>query len=1016
MAYEVLSIGDAEMLYSAFQGAAMIFGNNNLNKLINAGFTLGTLLISMRYLTNQEFPLRYALVGLTMYATMFIPKDTAVIEDVYTGQVRVVANVPLGVVMPMSVISTMGVKMTQMFETAFSTPTEASMLQHGYLDSLNTLIKLRNIGTGTTGSDSGLDGDLAKTINAYIESCVMFDLELPDGSHEVTRESMQKSSDLWDAMKTTFINIDLMVYLPSTPAGQQLSCKDAYVAINNYLIGNNFVDSMDRYVSGLLGINDASVRASDKIDVAAGALSLAGFDSQVYMRNALLASYLKDGPAAFIKRTGKEQLNLQWAGEQSMFNEIARPLMAFVEMFTVATSPIVAFLCTLGPIGMTMVVRYVQMMMWIALWGPVMSVCNLYIAIVTTRALEVVATQAEANGSGLQAMVMHDELYQTLETWLSAGGMLASSVPALALMLVYGGSVAATNLSGKMTSAASSSVNPGRLAPEPVSIKPGMDLGSMSEYSPNTGAKKSGMADTTFSASSTFGRASQSATDSLRSASTSASQTLNSMTQSSQKSGTQSSDTSSVTNSLTNSSSESDRWAASTGRTIADKVGRTDSEKEAIATGVSAALTGGLNAGGISPATLGASGQAQLQSTVGMDAAKSKERSDAIQSVWNREYAGSSEVSKMQQSAQQHQDQTFFGSEEMKAKGEQYMSQLQAVNQASEKYTETASLQDSAGKSLSLPYQDLARRLDKSGAIVAINQANEDLKSKMGDSAYQQLSNEAQHEINKSSASGLVGGDRDALAGFLKLNQQDPVKAAAILNNALTPTSSGSGVDLSPAAFQSDSMSADDIVGNAAADSFRSKAKGDDGDHDTGGGAEGRDGRSSSFKHSAPQMATHQDHATKPATDHNAQKASQSTNSKPSVPGAASSKDGGGKNTKSGNLSPLGSQKSKVDSALKNSNLGNADDFKKNIEAGGKIDNSKDMSHMMGRAFENEGSLAYDSTVTPVANAAKSAMTSAREGIESAEDFLNKSFSSDESKPKQSGNISDNDLPPIPKK
>ena len=369
----------------------------------------------------------------------------------------------------------------------------------------------------------------------------------------------------------------------------------------------------------------------------------------------------------------------------------------------------------------------------------------------------------------------------------------------------------------------------------------------------------------------------------------------------------------------------------------------------------------------------------------------------------------------MQQSAQQHQDQTFFGSEEMKAKGEQYMSQLQAVKQASEKYTETASLQDSAGKSLSLPYQDLARRLDKSGAIVAINQANEDLKSKMGDSAYQQLSSDAQHEINKSSASGLVGGDRDALAGFLKLNQQDPVKAAAILNNALMPTSSGSGVDLSPSKFKSENMSVDDIVGNDAADSFRSKAKGDDGDHDTGGGAEGRDGRGSSFKHSAPQMATHQDHATKPATDHNSPKATQSAGSKPPVPGAASSKDGGGKSTKTGNQSPVGSQKSKVDSALKSSNLGNADDFRKNIEAGGKIDNSKDMSHMMGRAFENEGSLAYDSTVTPVAKAAKSAMDSAREGVESAEKFLNNTFSGGESKPKEPKNVSDNDLPPTPK-
>ena len=70
---------------------------------------------------------------------------------------------------------------------------------------------------------------------------------------------------------------------------------------------------------------------------------------------------------------------------------------------------------------------------------------------------------------------------------------------------------------------------------------------------------------------------------------------------------------------------------------------------------------------------------------------------------------------------------------------------------------------------------------------------------------------------------------------------------------------------------------------------------------------------------------------------------------------------------------------------------------------------------MMGRAFENEGSLAYDSTVTPVANAAKSAMDSAREGVESAEQFLNNTFSGGESKLKEPKNVSDNDLPPTPK-
>ena len=122
MAYEILSIGDGEMLYSAFQGVAMIFGNGSLEKIIKSGFIIVTVLISLRYLTNQEFPLQHVLVGITVYSALFVPTATVTIEDVYTGEVRTVANVPLGVAMPMSVVSSMGVKMTEMFETAFSVP------------------------------------------------------------------------------------------------------------------------------------------------------------------------------------------------------------------------------------------------------------------------------------------------------------------------------------------------------------------------------------------------------------------------------------------------------------------------------------------------------------------------------------------------------------------------------------------------------------------------------------------------------------------------------------------------------------------------------------------------------------------------------------------------------------------------------------------------------------------------------------------------------------------------------
>jgi len=35
MAYSILSIGDAEMMYNAFNGVAMVFASDNMNTLIS---------------------------------------------------------------------------------------------------------------------------------------------------------------------------------------------------------------------------------------------------------------------------------------------------------------------------------------------------------------------------------------------------------------------------------------------------------------------------------------------------------------------------------------------------------------------------------------------------------------------------------------------------------------------------------------------------------------------------------------------------------------------------------------------------------------------------------------------------------------------------------------------------------------------------------------------------------------------------------------------------------------------
>ncbi len=832
MAYEVISIGDGEMLYNAFQGVAMIFGSGNLEKIIKSGFIVGTMLISIRYLTNQEFPLHHFLVGVTVYSVMFVPTDTVTIEDIYTGDVRVVANVPIGVAVPMSVISTMGVNMTEMFETAFSTPSEASMLSSGgigtggYLNALNTLIKLRHIGMGTTGSNAVWEGDIGKTINLYIENCVMFDLELTDDYHEVTRESLEKSPDLWDAMKTTFKNIDIMTFLPSAPTGAQKSCKDAYEALNTYMNDSATIDKTDRYVAGLLGITDSAQRADDKIDRAASALSIAGFESQKFMRNALLASYLKDGPSAFIMRTGQEQLNLQWASEQGMFNEIARPLMAFVEMFTVAISPIVAFLTTLGPIGMTMMVRYVQMMLWIALWGPIMAVCNLYITIVTTRALKVMADNAAENGSGMEAMIMHDQLYQTLETWLSTGGMLASSVPALSLMVVYGGSVAATNLAGKMTSGASSSVNPSRLMAEPATMGSSMQFGSMAEYSPNTGAAKSGMADIGIQGGKTLSSGNVSARESALTASSTQSQMTSNGRTITQSSGTMQSQADSVMSSVMNSASNGSSWSDGTTRRTGDSLSFSNTEKEAakaaIESSVGFGATSGKTAANAFKANLAAGGNLTSESSV--TGSRINQKADLIEKAWNSTISGGNETVSQNGRSSTNTNQTYSGNEEKSAQAKQFSDASVSALSAIKKYSETSAMMDSNGKSMSFEGHQFGPLLNQKGMIPDINQANEALKAKIGDSAYQRLHAEAYDEISGSASQLLMGGDRDALAGYLKLQAGDPDAAAEIFNKTVSPTSSGSGVKLSPDEYKGMNKSPEDIVSQDQADGYKAFA------------------------------------------------------------------------------------------------------------------------------------------------------------------------------------------------
>lgn len=807
--FDIYSIGDAEMLHNAFQGVAMIFSAASMSGMVKTGSVLGLLLVGVRYLINLQFTANQMLAALIAFTVLFTVKAKVSIEDAYTGQVRQVANIPIGVAAPMSVVSNIGYDLTRMFETAFSTPDEAQLFQHGYGDALKTLLKLRGIGSTSAFSDAGLNGDVGASLNNYIDGCVRFDLDLPYGPHEVTRQSLLKAPDLWAAMRTTFINKDVIVYLPNVvtngdPYGKQLSCEKAYEALNAYLATAEFKSLWDSYMKGRLGIKDANEKAEDRVGAALAALNVTATDAQTYMLNALMASLLRDGPAAVLERTAMEQLQVQWSGEQGVFRQVARPMMAFVETFTVAASPLAAVLVTLGPLGMSLAARYLLLVAWVSLWGPVMAVCNMYITVAATHALDALSASASANGSGIASMVMQDELFQTLDTWVATGGMLAASVPAITLMLIYGGAVTATNLAGKMTAGATSSVQqPSKaLAPDPVSVPATVQGAAQFTANPNVGAARYGVQQPTYSVGSSAERSVQSAYTGLRSASAQVMNTQSQMMQTASRQGHNVRDGSTVTDLLSNSKSSADRYAAGVGRQIADKVGTTEAEKRAISSAMSTNVGAALSSKGtlldlVSPLKVEAGVSAALSATGGTDAARTKELSEAATNAWNNEHANSSEFRSAHDYAKQHAEESVFSSESMQAHAQQYQSQLSRVKSAQDQYSEAAAQRDTASHVGSVDYNNLASKLVKSGQYAYLSNYDRDIRQS-GDAAkikdWEQRLDRADRQLSNSGYMdyGLQG---EALKRFLALDSKDSAAAVKMATEAMMPAS-GLHVDI----------------------------------------------------------------------------------------------------------------------------------------------------------------------------------------------------------------------------
>ncbi|WP_066017698.1 conjugal transfer protein TraG N-terminal domain-containing protein [Endozoicomonas atrinae] len=620
--FEIFSIGDAAFLEQVMIGLALITDQLSFIQMAMLACLIGVALTAFDSIMNggKSFNIHHSFLGVILFMMFFVPKVTVVIEDAYTGDLRPVDNVPIGPAAAGSLISSVGLGITDMFEFSYGI-IAPGITQRAFLDSLQLLTESRRkLGSPPVyqalDAANGVGTDIRMSISNYVRECTAIKLQ-----REQQNTSALSEENLLDAIKYDHNAYETMLYLAG--GAQQFTCAKGYVELSKALSKID-EDTVMTAIGSMIGMNeiaagvwpggetpfdrmDNSFRALDMLGASATAAkdyTLAAVIEPIFYE-ALQGSYsdIQDTSAAIMVNQAIQQRNTQWATEQSLFMSTVRPLMAFFEAFVFGIAPIAAFIMLLGQKGIALAGKYLMLILFIQLWYPILSLTNLYIYMAAASEM---GSYDLPNWTSLYGLQLGS---QVIQTWIATGGMLAASTPMLAMMLLYGSAYTATSLAGRMSSA--DHVNERITSPD--AVTPGGVMQDAPRFMHNdfSGTQSTGVPLANFAFGSQMSRNVSSSRQEAFESSGAWASTLARGFQSSDNEQHMRQASTSLNNSLQASNSQGATATKNALNSFFDKYDFSAKEQEAIssATVLSASATGGADLAGIANSVISSGGK-----------------------------------------------------------------------------------------------------------------------------------------------------------------------------------------------------------------------------------------------------------------------------------------------------------------------------------------------------------------------------------------------------------------------
>ncbi|UIP27679.1 conjugal transfer protein TraG N-terminal domain-containing protein [Photobacterium sp. TLY01] len=456
--FTIHSIGDSAFLEQILVAVSMFTGTGDFEKMVSIGLLLGVLIICIQSVFQgaKQINFQQVLLGWVIYACSFGPTTTVAIEDAYTGEVRVVANVPLLVGFAGGMISNVGYTITNLFETGYGVIVPNVTESH-FSETLKLLNDVRRraydtgIFTALNVANGGGYVDVRLSWNNYIRECTLTKVDL----------KLMSLDELMNSPTETALRFNSQLYgtrlylSTSTPDGADYTCTDGWFAISGATDNLNSPVVVNA-LNNLLDIdtstgNNSITKLTDSLQ-AMGATTTSSID---YLKAAVLEPLyyeaasgryqdLQDYGSALMINQAIQQRNTQWAAEQSMFMTVVRPMLTFFEGFIYAITPIIAFIIVMGSFGLQLAGKYVQTILWIQLWMPVLSIINLFVHTAASKEM------SSLSSAGLDSMYALSSTGDVLQHWIATGGMLAAATPIISLFIITGSTYAFTSLASRI--------------------------------------------------------------------------------------------------------------------------------------------------------------------------------------------------------------------------------------------------------------------------------------------------------------------------------------------------------------------------------------------------------------------------------------------------------------------------------------------------------------------------------------------------------------------------------------